>query len=180
MSVACLIPENVVAGTTLEIVLTLTAFPAPEWAATLMLRGPQAIDLLGVYDGTQHRLSAAAAATASWSPGLYVWALRATRGAEVVQVDSGEIRVSPDIAGLAAGHDGRSHAARVVAAIEAVLENRATLDQQKYTINNRELWRTPIPELLLLRDRYRAELRREQQAGRKGQSLLGRQVKVRF
>ncbi|UXU73696.1 hypothetical protein [Paracoccus sp. SMMA_5] len=102
------------------------------------------------------------------------------RAGDVVQIETGNMRLRPDISLIPAGHDGRSHAARVLDAIEAVLENRATMDQQKYAINNRELWRTPIPELLLLRDRYRAELRREQQAARRGQSLLGRQVKVRF
>lgn len=175
-----MIPDKIVAGTTFDALLTLTAWPAPEWSVSLILRGPIAVTLSSVAEGGQHRLSASAEVTRLWPPGIWAWALRATRGAEVVEIDAGAIRIAPDIESLPADHDGRSHAARVVDAIEAVLENRATLDQQKYTINNRELWRTPIPELLLLRDRYRAELRREEQARRSGQSLLGRQVKVRF
>lgn len=177
---ACLIPDEIVAGTTLDLLLTLTAIPAPDWALSLILRGPSAITLGSAASGAQHRIGASAAVTHEWLPGVYDWALRASRGAEVVQIDTGILRVRPDIVSLPAGHDGRSHAARVVEAIEAVLEKRATTDQQKYTINNRELWRTPIPELLLLRDRYRAEMRREEQARRGGQSLLGRQIKVRF
>lgn len=175
-----MIPDKIVAGTTFDCLLTLTAWPAPDWSATLILRGPIAVDLVSIAEGAQHRLGASAEVTREWPPGIWAWALRAVRGTEVVEIDGGAIRILPDIESLLPGHDGRSHAARVVAAIEAVLENRATLDQQKYTINNRELWRTPIPELLLLRDRYRAELRREDQSKRAGQSLLGRQVKVRF
>ena len=49
---------------------------------------------------------------------------------------------------------------RTLEAIEAVIEKRASIDQERYKINNRELWRTPIPELLVMRDRYRSELRR--------------------
>ena len=70
----------------------------------------------------------------------------------------------PDIAQLAAGHDARSHVQRVLDAIEAVLEKRATLDQEQYRINNRELRRTPIADLLKLRDRYRMELQRAKAA----------------
>lgn len=175
-----MIPDKIVAGTTFDRLLTLTAWPAPEWSLSLILRGPIAVTLVSQPEAAQHRLGASADVTRLWPPGVWAWALRATRGAEVVEIDAGAIIIAADIDSLPAGHDGRSHAARVLDAIEAVIENRATLDQQKYTINNRELWRTPIPELLLLRDRYRAELRREQQARRTGQSLLGRQIKVRF
>ena len=51
-------------------------------------------------------------------------------------------------------------------AIEAVIENRATLDQERYRINDRELWRTPVTELIKLRQRYRAEVQAEKNAER--------------
>jgi hypothetical protein len=53
-------------------------------------------------------------------------------------------------------------------AIEARLENRATIDQERYRINNRELYRMPIAELLKFRDQYRAEVQREEIAARGG------------
>lgn len=175
-----LIPTRFVAGTTFRVVLTLTAYPAPDWAATLIMRGPLSIDLIGTSDGAeQHTVEASAVVTADWPAGVYWWALRATDGGDIVQVDEGQITIAGDIAAAEVGFDARTHAERTLAAIEAVIENRATTDQQKYTINNRELWRTPIAELLLLRSRYRDEVRRQKQA-RGGQSLLGRQVKVRF
>jgi hypothetical protein len=177
--VAELIPTRFVAGTTFRVVLTLGAYPAPVWGASLILRGPLSIDLTATDDGAQHVLTESAAVTADWPAGVYWWAIRATDSDNVVQVDEGQITVAGDIAAADDGFDARSHAERTLAAIEAVIENRATTDQQKYTINNRELWRTPIADLLLLRNRYRDEVRRQKQA-RGGQSLLGRQVKVRF
>lgn len=144
------------------------------------MRGPLSIDLIGISDGAeQHTVEASASVTADWPAGVYWWALRATDGGDIVQVDEGQITIAGDIAAAEVGFDARTHAERTLQAIEAVIENRATTDQQKYTINNRELWRTPIAELLLLRSRYRDEVRRQKQA-RGGQSLLGRQVKVRF
>lgn len=175
-----MIPENFVAGTTFDRLLTLIAYPAPDWEVMLFLRGPVAVDVTGVAEGSQHRLAAAAAVTSDWLTGLYLWSLRATREGEVLTVDEGRIRIAPDVAAIAGAFDPRSHARKVLDAIEAVIEGRATIDQQKYTINNRELWRTPIADLLLLRSRYRDEERREKRAGRHGQSLLGRQVKVRI
>lgn len=175
-----LIVERFAAGTTFASLLTLTAHPAPDWGVELIMRGPMAIDVTASPIGAQHALSASAAVTATWQPGIYWWAIRATQGAEVAHVDEGQITVTPDLAAITGPHDDRSHAERVLAAIEAVLEKRATTDQQKYTINNRELWRTPIADLLLLRSRYQAEVAREKSKQRTGQSLLGRQVKVRF
>ena len=96
----------------------------------------------------------------------------------MAELESGQIKIKPDLATLDAGHDGRDHLQRTRDAIEAVLEKRATLDQERYKINNRELVRTPISELLTLRDRYRSELRRLK-AVRKG-SLFDQAVRVRF
>jgi hypothetical protein len=177
--VAEYLPTEIAAGVTLEIPITLTAYPASGWGMTLVLRGPQAIDLAGTADGDTHVLAADAATTAAWNAGAYWFSLRVTDGTDVVEVDAGELRITPDLASEAAGYDGRSHAQRVLTAIEAVIEGRATRDQERYRINNRELQRTPISDLIRLRDRYREEARRERAAA-KGQSLLGRRVLTRF
>lgn len=168
------------AGTTFAAAVVATAYPAGDWTCTLHLRGPVAVDLVAVPDGHSHRVEASAEQTSSWPPGVYWWAARVSDGATVVQIDEGQIEILADLTGISAPHDGRTHAEKVLSAIEAVIENRATIDQQKYTINNRELWRTPIADLLLLRARYQAELQRERMAKKTGQSLLGRQVKVRM
>lgn len=157
---------------------TLTAYPAPDWEVTALLRGPSVINLSAEPSGNGHRFIVSAADTAAWTPGNYWYSIRATRDGEVVEVDSGEIVIEPDFSSTVAGFDGRNHARRVLDAIEAVLERRATLDQERYTINNRELWRTPIADLLVLRDRYRSELRR-MNAVKKG-GLFNQKVRVGF
>lgn len=172
------LPSSITAGTTFDRTIILTAYPAPDWALRAYLRGPQSIDLEAAADGAGHRFIVSAADTAGWASGEYWYSLRATNGGDVVEIESGQIAVKPNLAALEAGYDGRAHVQKVLDAIEAVLEKRATLDQQRYTINNRELWRTPIPELLMLRDRYRAELRR-MKAASKG-ALFDQHVRVRF
>lgn len=173
------IPAKFAAGTTFDQLVTLTDQPAPDWVLTLFLRGPQNIDLTATPEGTAHRISATASTASQWAGGVYRYVLRASRGGEVVEVESGTMSVTADITAMDPGIDQRSHARKVLDSINAVLEKRATQDQQRYVINNRELWRTPLADLLKLRDTYRAEVRREEAAAA-GRSLWGPAVRVRF
>lgn len=172
-----IIPDKIDAGLTFDRLITLTEYQPPEWNLTAHLRGPILIDLDAVADGTAHRIRADAATTALWSPGTYTYSVRVSNGTDLAQIESGRVEIRPDIASLSAGHDSRDHVRKVLDAIDAVLEKRASIDQERYTINNRELWRTPIGDLLKLRDTYRAELRRMEAA--KSGNLFGT-VQVRF
>lgn len=173
-----ILPDKIGAGLTFSTLVTQTAYPAPTWSLVITMRGPSVIDLTTNAEGTQHRLSVSAAITADWLPGTYSYSVRATDGVDVFEIESGQLTVSADLANAVAGHDGRSHAERTLEAIEAVIEKRASLDQERYKINNRELYRTPIPDLLKLRDRYRAEVRQQKSASR-GKNLFGA-VRVRL
>jgi hypothetical protein len=177
--VSCSIPVKIGAGLTFDVLLTLTAFPAPEWSVSLHLRGPSAINLTAAAEGSQHRLHADAATTAAWPAGDYWYTMRAVRGAEVSEVEQGQLTVLPDVAALTEPYDGRSQAQIALEAIDAVLAKRATLDQERYRINNRELYRTSIPDLLKLRSYYAEQVKREQSAAC-GRNPFGATVRVRL
>lgn len=117
--------------------------------------------------------------TETWAPGVYTYAIRATRNGEVVELQRGQLEILPDLAATAPGTDMRSASQIALAAIEAVIAKRASIDQERYRINNRELYRTPIKDLIALRDMYRGEVRREQMAAC-GKSLFGGVVRVRL
>lgn len=174
-------PSRITAGFTFRRLVTQTAYPAPDWVLSVVLRGPRAITLTATPEGTQHRLEALPAATREWLGGAYAYSVRATSadGADVVELERGSCQVDAGLDGLEDGHDARSHARKVLDSINAVIEKRATQDQARYVINNRELERTPIADLLLLRDRYAAMVRQEE-AGASGRSLWGPAVRVRL
>lgn len=174
-----IIPAKVSAGLTFDHLATLTAFPAPDWSLSLLLRGPSTIDIPATVEGGQHRFRALPVDSAAWVPGVYRYAIRAVREGEILLVEDGTVQVLPDINTMADGTVVLSHARIVLANINAVLEKRATQDQQKYVINNRELWRTPIADLLKLRDVYLAEVRRED-AAITGRSPFGPALRVRI
>ena len=154
-------------------------YPAPDWALTAILRGPGAIDLTAGVSGTAHVFAETAATTSTWTAGLYAVSLRVAAGDEVFELEAGQTAIAADLVSLEAGHDPRPHAQRTLAAIEAVIEGRASKDQQSYKINGRELVRTTIADLLTLREAYKKEVAELKSTGRH-KRLLGRQVKVRF
>ena len=173
-----ILPPSIGAGLTFSTLVTLTAYPANAWVLSVSLRGPAVIDLAATPDGIQHRLEATATATADYPPGLYAYSARVTDGEAVIEVERGTIKVLADLA-QSVGGDMRSHARIVLDNIRAVIEKRATQDQQRYTINNRELWRTPISDLLKLEAMYASRCRAEEAAAN-GNNTFGTNVLMRL
>lgn len=106
--------------------------------------------------------AAAAATTAAYTVGDYKWQVVATKTTTRYTVAEGWVTLQDNIAVRNAAYDNRSHAKKVLDAIEAVIEGRATADQQAYTIAGRSLTRTPLQDLMKLRAAYRAEYETEQ------------------
>lgn len=119
--------------------------------------------------------------TASYTSGNYRWFAFITRtsDSERVKVDEGYAEVVEDYATTTA--DVRSHVKKTLDAIEAVIENRATIDQQSMSIAGRSLSRMNVTDLLEWRDKYRSEYLREVKKARlqSGQES-GNTIKVRF
>ena len=174
------LPAEITAGLSFQATINLADYQAPVWALHIVIRGPSAIDISETSnsDGA-HVFDVPAATTATWLPGAYWYSIRASKAGSLVEVEKGQLTVLPDLANLQAGYDGRSQNQIALDAINAVLAKRATRDQQRYIIDKRELWRTPIPELLKLRAFYAVQVRREC-ARTTGKNTFGRAVHVRF
>ncbi len=180
-------PDEIVAGTTVEWRREdLADYPAPTWTLTYRLverkADGMAIAITASASGTYHAVSVDKATTATWPPGTYLWAAYVDDGTKRLRVDSGTLRVVADLAALPPGYDPRSHARRALEAIEAVLEKRASREDLMYRLpDGRQLQRIPTAELILLRDRYRAEVAREAEAERIANGLsAGRLILTRF
>jgi hypothetical protein len=172
-------PTEITAGLSVNADIVSADFPAPDWDVIAVLRGPDQIDLMAVENGTAHRFVVDATTTSGWTAGLYAVQIRAVMGAEIYEIESGDLVVHADLSAVAGTHDPRGHAQKVLTAIEAVIEGRATKDQDSYKINGRELVRTSIADLLELRKTYKAEVAALNSNGRH-KRLLGRKVRVRF
>ncbi len=172
-------PATITAGLTFKAAFDLSCYPAPAWTLTAIIRGKQDINLTATADGTTHVFEVPAATTADWLPGAYVVSVRASDGTDVHEVQASSLEIKPDLAAVTGDYDARSQNEIALEAINAVLAKRATLDQDRYVINNRELWRTPIADLLKLRSFYQNAVAREK-AKQSGRSTFGRRINVRF
>jgi hypothetical protein len=121
----------------------------------------------------------ASANTSGWIPGHYIWEAWATVAAHRALVGTGDLLIRESAATLAPGAEVRTQARIAVAHIQAMLAGGATLEAKRYKINNRELERHSIPELLQLLSFWRRELSRESR--RDSASLaLGSSIAVRI
>lgn len=148
---------------------------ADGWALKLYLvprftspvQAPIVLDSAAADDGVAHRFQRTAAQSASYAAGQYGFYTNALKGAEVYTLDgthwTGEVELFPNPASLAQGADTRSQDEIALDAIRAVLANRATIDQQEYTIGDRSLKRMSIDDLLKLEARFLTRVNQQRQ-----------------
>jgi hypothetical protein len=172
------IPAQFHAGDSLTWLESAGDYPAPTWQLKYHARRVDAdglgFDIESTAEGALHRVSLAPETTAAYLPGIYSVAVVAYQGAEGrATLRTTRCDVRPDLAEALA--DARSHARRMLAAIEAVLERRATHVQASYTIEGRALQFLSHEELYRARSRYRHEVAVEEGRAAPG---TGRIVRV--
>lgn len=175
-------PQIVAAGDTIIWQRTYADYPAPTWTLKYALRGASVINITGTASGTAHLITVTAATSANWLPGIYTWQGYVENAAgERHTVAVGTLQVNRDLTAVTETYDGRSHARKVLEAIEAVLEGRAAIDQEEMTHDGLQLKRTPIPDLIILREKYKREVQNEEIGEKVRQGLAsGRKILVRF
>lgn len=161
--------------------------PGAGWALKYRVVGEAVVEFTATADGEAWLATLTAVQTGTLNTGtagasklarLFGYA---EKGAERVVVYENALHVHANPTTLAAGSDTRSHARKVLEAIEATIEGRATSDQVAYTIQGRSLQRFSAEELLRLRASYRAAVAREEarDAAAAGRAT-GRRILVRF
>lgn len=174
-------PPRIVAGDTAKWLKQLPDYPASAgWVLSYrLINAASVIGVSSTASGADHLVNVPAATTAAWAAGSYDWRAQASLAGEVYTVGAGRVVVEPAFG--ASPLDARSQARRMLDAIEATLEGRASSSTAEYEIAGRRLKHIPIPELLVLRDRLRADVAREDAATAlaAGQSPRGR-ISVRF
>lgn len=119
-------PLSVRAGDTWRWTRFFAGYPAPDWSLAYTLYGPAGSHtLLAEAAGAAHRIAVAPSVTAAIQAGRWEWVAYVWNAADRYTVARGVIEVLPDLAALS-GVDGRSHARRVLEAIESAIAARAT------------------------------------------------------
>lgn len=177
------IPNQLRAGDTWKWTATLSDYPATTWTLTyyLVRQSIATISFAASADGADHAVSVAAADTAAYTPGVYKYQAVVDDGTDHYQVEAGTVELLANFASGASSIDARSHARKVLDAVEALIEGTASKDQQEITEGGVTLKRRSVEDLLSLRDRYRAEVAAELRRERAERGLgTAKTIKVRF
>jgi hypothetical protein len=158
-------------------------YPASTWTLTYWFKKTGStganFSIAASADGDNFAVSVAAATTGAYTAGDYTWAAIVTAGSEAYEIDRGRLKLLAKYS-AAANLDDRSHARKALEAIEAVLENRATVDQQEYSIGSRMLKRMPAKDLLEFRDYYRGQVAMEDMVERARNGQGGNRLVVKL
>lgn len=173
------IPAKIQAGDTLKYTESLTDYPADTWTLAFILLGVAGrVTYTATPSGTDHEINVSAATTAKWKKGVYKYQARVTDGSDIYTVGVGTVEILPSL--IDSTSDERSHVEKVIEALEATILGKASSDQQSLTIGSKSIARLSPSELLIWRDKYKAELRAIRQAEKIADGKSGRFIKVRF
>jgi len=173
------IPASFTAGDSLAYTDSLSDYPASSgWVLSYVLvKDGTQINISSSADGDDHSVSVLASATVLYDSGTYHWQAFVTKTTERYTVGTGIVAINPDFATQSTGLDDRSHAKKVLDALEAVIEGKAGKDITSYSIGGRSVTKMTPEEILMWRDKYRAEYRKEQVAAG---NVTSNTIKVRF
>lgn len=130
-------PAEITIGTTLEWEKEFADFPADEWTVTYYFRGAgPGFNAVGETNNGAHAFSVGADVTSDMLVGRYDYQAFATRDSEKHLVDEGISAAKASLEALDAEdtYDARSRNRKILDALQALMEGKATLDQQKYMI----------------------------------------------
>ncbi len=180
-------PQEIFAGDRWQWKRTnLSDFPATTWTLTYYLRGNFAggqVDLAATADGANFEIDVDPAITATYTPGVYYWSAFVSSTDDRKLVGQGRLTVKPNPVDITQPTDGRSHARTVLDALNAVIERRATTDQQRYVFQavGRSVDRMPIADLLKFRDYYAGLVFAEEQKEKVARGeATGKNILIRF
>jgi hypothetical protein len=162
-------PEIVTEGDTVTWRRYLADYlPADGWVLSYALVNSSGqITFSSTADGQYHLVSVPAATTADWDAGEYQWQAYVTKGSDRFTVGQGSITVRSNFAADSLGADNRSHARKVLDALKASMENKATSDQVAMSIRGRSISRMSPAEMIKWIDFYEKQVAKEDEVERR-------------
>lgn len=178
-------PLEITAGTTVKWMKSFSAHPASVWTLSYSLRGSTQLDVTATASGDLHEISITPVQTAALNATdadlNYWWTAFITDGTDRFKIGEGQLVVSPDLAEIAASYDGRTHAAIVLDALEAMLTGKASKDQQSVWVGDRKIERLSPAELTEWIKVYESKVEKEKRdLERKQGRKRPRSVQARF
>jgi hypothetical protein len=172
-------PSKIRSGDSITWQKELTDYPASAWTLTYtLINSTHKVTITATNSSNKHLVTVSAITSAAYTAGFYDWVAAVSNGTDRYTVGTGRIEIQPNLS-IATTFDTRSHARKMLEAIDAVLLTRATADQLDLldmSIETRNIKRDP-EKLLAMRDRFQAMVNSET-AAEKIQNGLGISRKI--
>lgn len=164
-------PAQFIAGDTVKWTRSLSDYPATTWTLTYEFRGTVRKSVVCTASGSDFLATITAALSAAYPPGEYRVFARVSSGSESYTVWEGSITVKPDPSAGTSAQDRRTHARKMLDAIEAMMEGNASREEQGYEISmaggtTRRLDLCPKADLIAFHSHYAQLVKKEQDAER--------------
>jgi hypothetical protein len=145
-----------------------------DWTLKYFLFHPTnaKITITASANGDYFSVSKDSTVTKDYSAGTYNWVAIVSKGDDKHEIDEGSIKIQPDLE-TASTYDTRSHAKKMLDAIEVILEGDAT-DGDIHLISTDQSgrgWQKDSNILYKLRRKYRSEYSRELNKKRRAKGL---------
>lgn len=176
-------PTTLRAGDTWKWTQSLSDYPASAWTLKYRFKSPVGgFEITASASGDDYSITVAAATSAGYKAGTYTWAAWVEGGSsEKYTVGTGVCEILPDLRSTSATalQDVRSHARKMLDAVQAWLENRDPAVAE-YEIAGRRMKYIPLSELLKLRQRYLSEVSAEERADKIARGLAVSSGRIQF
>jgi hypothetical protein len=178
-------PQTLAVGDTAEWVRYIDDFPATSYTLKYVLQGPRIITFNAGASGSNYLISLTSAVTRQWKDGLYrISAYVVNADASIqrqVRTAFERIVITPNLAVTPNGVTPLSFAEKGLEAIEATILQLTTRTVQQASVNGQVYTLANIQDLFLLRERFKSEVRREEEQARLNAGLgAGNKIGVRF
>jgi hypothetical protein len=160
-------PATIMQGDTLRWrVTSVDATPATATIAVRVASSAHSVEVSGIADGDGWLVTVAAEQTRRLGAGLLKYLVRATYAGGIVQTLTAGSITAVGVSELGTGAATMSHAARMVALLEAQLEKLAADSLAEYSIGERTAKRRAMAEVETSLSKARRALAMEQNGGR--------------
>jgi len=160
-------PATIVAGDTVQWTKIISDYPATsgwtlKYSFQLVGSTQDPITFDASASGAGYSISITPAVSAEWVAGNYIWTAFVDNGTDRHRVATGSLGILADPVAASGG----THATRTLALIEAAIEGRIPAGLEQTTIDGQSILRITMPDLFLLRNKYAAEVRAEEDRAR--------------
>lgn len=170
------IPAELRAGDTVKWQRSFSDYPASaSWVLSYTIAGSGGVFTFnGTASGDDFAIAIASATSEGWPAGSYRITEYVTKAGERFTLNTRPLKILANLVGASAS-DQRSHARKMLDAIEAWLESKAPT-AASVEIAGRKISNYPLADLMALRSKYQFEVNQESQpvSGKRGTKLLVR------